>query len=320
MIPTVTTASRPLNTRRLVVLGEFFIDLVFYKLPTLPRMGLEVKTDFLSEFAGGGVATTALVAAGLGTSTAVVTRVGADAPRREAWQKLVRSGVSVRACELDPNLPTALTVCAAYGNDRMMITHDVINLKLEKLLARRSVQRQLRLAKHLHLACALRPPRAWLPVVRKLRASGMSISADIGWNPEVLESPLLRTLLRDFDFTFPNEIEARAMTGKSSVEKAAKELARWVRLPVVKLGPDGCLMVRGGGILRMPSIRVRCMDATGAGDAFNGGFLHGYLAGWSLEDCLRAGNICGALATTRAGGSSAIPTPRKLSDLMKRLR
>jgi sugar/nucleoside kinase (ribokinase family) len=283
-------------------------------------MGREVKTDFLSECAGGGVATTSLVAAGLGTATAVITRVGADAPQHEAWQKLVGSGVSVDACEFDPNLRTALTACVAYGNDRMMITHDVINLKLENLLARRSAQRQLRLAKHLHLACPLWPPRAWLPVIRKLRASGISISADIGWNPQVLKSRQLPSVLRELDFTFPNEIEARTMTGKSSVEKAAKELARWVRLPVVKLGSDGCLMVRGGEILRVPSIRVRCTDATGAGDAFNGGFLHGYLAGWSVEDCLRAGNICGALATTRAGGSSAIPTTRRLSQLMNRLR
>jgi sugar/nucleoside kinase (ribokinase family) len=97
-------------------------------------------------------------------------------------------------------------------------------------------------------------------------------------------------------------------------------LGRWVRVPVVKLGPDGSLAVRNGKILRVKSIRVRTVDATGAGDAFNGGFLHGYLAGWPLEECLRAGNVCGALATTEAGGSSALPTRRSLSKLMNKLR
>ena len=75
-----------------------------------------------------------------------------------------------------------------------------------------------------------------------------------------------------------------------------------------------------GKILRMKSIRVRSVDATGAGDAFNGGFLHGTLAGWPLEECLKAGNICGALATTGAGGSCAMPARKLLKELMKKLR
>jgi sugar/nucleoside kinase (ribokinase family) len=159
-----------------------------------------------------------------------------------------------------------------------------------------------------------------LPAIRKLRRQGRTLSADLGWNPEALHSRRLPSLLREFEFTFPNELEARAMTGERTVEGAAKKLSRWVRVPVVKLGQDGSLAVCNGKLLRIKSVRVRAVDATGSGDAFNGGFLHGYLAGWPLEDCLRAGNICGALATTRAGGSSAIPSPKKLRALMTKLR
>jgi sugar/nucleoside kinase (ribokinase family) len=71
--------------------------------------------------------------------------------------------------------------------------------------------------------------------------------------------------------------------------------------------------------LRVKSIHVRAADSTGAGDAFNGGFLHGYLSGWSLEDCLRAGNICGAMAATCPGGSSAMLSRGKLLELMERI-
>jgi ribokinase len=109
------------------------------------------------------------------------------------------------------------------------------------------------------------------------------------------------------------------MTGERSVDAAARKLARWVRMPVVKLGQAGSLTVRDGKIRRIGSIRVRAVDATGSGDAFNGGFLHGYLAGWPLEECMRAGNVCGALAASQAGGSSSIPTPKKLQDWMKTL-
>jgi sugar/nucleoside kinase (ribokinase family) len=310
----------PAFAQGLVVFGEFFFDLVFYDLPRIPRMGEEVKTASFARFPGGGVATTALVAASLGTPTKVITRVGRDALASPEWQKLAQSGISTEDCEFDPRLPTAMTVCAAFGGDRMMLTHDTINRKLEKLLHRSAVQGKLRTAAHVHIACALWPPEVWKPKIHKLRKPGLTVSADLGWNPDVFECSGLPSLLKEFEFAFPNEPEVQAMTGEKTVEAAARKLGRWVRVPVVKLGPDGSLAVRNGKILRVKSIRVRTVDATGAGDAFNGGFLHGYLAGWPLEECLRAGNICGALATTEAGGSSALPTRKSLSKLMNKLR
>ncbi len=298
------------------MLGEFFLDLVFYNLPRAPRMGEEVKTTSVARFPGGGLATTALVAAKLGTPTEVITRVGRDALATSEWLRLQRGGVSTENCEIDPRLPTAMTVSAAFNGDRMMITHDAINVGLESLLKRPGVRRRLSAGRHVHLACAMRPPSTWTLAMRKLRKRGVTLSADLGWNPEVLESPRLPALLREFEFTFPNEPEARAMTGEKTVEAAARKLARSVRVPVVKLGTDGSLAVRDGKILRAKSIRVRAVDATGAGDAFNGGFLHGYLGGWPLEACMRAGNICGALATTAAGGASVLPTRKELRKLM----
>jgi ribokinase len=316
----MTPSASVRRDRGLVVFGEFFRDLVFYDLPRLPRMGEEVKTASVARFPGGGLATTAIVAASLGTPTKVITRVGRDALTSPEWQMLVRSGISTEGCEFDPHLPTAITVSASFGGDRMMITHDTVNVKLERLLRRSSVQRQLRTARHIHLACAMRPPQVWMAAIRKLRQQGSTVSLDMGWNLDVLESPRLPSLLKELEFAFPNEPEARAMTGEKTVEAAAMKLARWVRVPVVKLGQDGSLAVRDGKILRMKSIRVRTVDATGAGDAFDGGFLHGYLAGWPLEECMRAGNICGALATTGAGGSCASPTQKSLKKLMKKLR
>lgn len=312
-------ASASARSQRLVIFGEFFLDLIFFDLPDLPRLGEEVKTRNFAELPGGGLATTALVAAALGTSTAVVTRVGQDARLSPAWQKLANSNVSIEACEFSTKFPTARTVCAAYDGDRMMITHDVINEKLEKLLNLKAVKRQLLTSRHLHLACALFPVRTWLPLIRRLRAQGLGISADIGWNPETFRSIDLPRLLGELEFTFPNEAEARAMTDESNIEQALKKLARWVRVPVIKLGSGGSIAMQNGKVIRAKSIRVHSIDATGAGDAFNGGFLHAYIQGWPLEDCLRAGNVCGALATTAAGGSSSIPSLRKLKQLMSTL-
>jgi sugar/nucleoside kinase (ribokinase family) len=310
-----TRNDRP-EQRSLVVFGEFFRDLVFYDLPNAPRMGEEVKTASIARFPGGGLATTALIAASLGTPTKAITRVGRDALTSPEWQTLVKSGISTEASEIDPRLPTAITVSAAFNGDRMMITHDAVNAKLEKLFQRRNVQKQLRAARHVHMACAMSPPQVWMRSIQKLRKTGLTVSADPGWNPDTFKSRGFASLLREFEFVFPNEPEALAMTGEKTVERAAKALSQWVRVPVLKLGADGSLAIRNGKILRELSIRVRAVDATGAGDAFNGGFLHGYLEGWTLEECLQAGNICGALATTGAGGSCALPSQKSLRKLM----
>ena len=56
------------------------------------------------------------------------------------------------------------------------------------------------------------------------------------------------------------------MTGEKSVERAARKLAQWVRVPVVKLGHDGCIVVQDEKALRMKSIHVHVVDATGAGE------------------------------------------------------
>jgi sugar/nucleoside kinase (ribokinase family) len=305
---------------KLVVFGEFFIDLVFYDLPVAPRLGEEVKTRHFAELPGGGLATTALVAAALGTPTAAITRIGEDARLSPAWLRLVEGGVSVQACEFSSRLPTARTVCAAYNGDRMMITHDAINQRLSDLLRRPAVERQVQSAQHVHFACEMWPPRIWRPLLRDIRQRGATVSADIGWNPRLFKSSDLSSLLAELDFIFPNRIEALAITGERSTGKALEKLARTVRVPIIKLGDRGSLSVQNGKAIRANSIPVRAIDATGAGDAFNGGFLHAYLNGWPVQDCLRAGNICGALATTAAGGSSAIPTQKKLKRLMRAAR
>jgi len=309
-------------TRRpgLVVVGEFFLDLIFYALPDLPRLGEEVKTRHFAQLPGGGLATTSLVASRLGTPTAAIARVGADARSSPAWRTLEDNGVSVDACEFSPSLPTARTVCAAFNGDRMMITHDVINQHLEKLLSRPAGQQALRRAKHVHLACALWPIPTWLSWINRLRTRGLSVSADIGWNPEMFKSPGLPRLLQQLEFLFPNEIEARAITGEKTTERALRKLADVVPVPLIKLGQRGSMAIENRKMVEVAPLPVRSIDATGAGDAFNGGFLHAYLSGWKLEDCLRAGNVCGALATTGAGGSSVLPSATKLRKLMSRLK
>jgi sugar/nucleoside kinase (ribokinase family) len=303
----------------LVVFGEFFSDMIFYRLPQRPVFGEESKTDSFLVAPGGGLSTTALAASRLGTTTGIITRVGADAKVLPTWGELVREKLDITACEFRKDLPTALTVCVAYKNDRMMVTHEPINRRLEDLLDSEAVQRKLSQSRHVHLACALRRPAKWLPVLRSLRERGVTVSADFGWNPYISEHQLI-SIIRHCEFIFPNEREARAVTHTTSARRALEKLQEWVRVPVIKLGVKGAILMADGKTFHQPGLATPVVDATGAGDAFNGGFLHAFLHGSSWDDCLRAGNICGSLAATQPGGSKGLPTSQEFNRQIARLR
>jgi sugar/nucleoside kinase (ribokinase family) len=294
----------------LVVFGEFFSDMIFYNLRRRPRFSEESKTESFLIAPGGGLATTAIAASRLGTRTGVITRIGADAEYLPTWTQIAQEKLDISACEYRKDLPTALTVCIAYKADRMMVTHEPINHHLENLLANKAVQTKLAQTRHVHLACALRRPAKWLPVLRNLRERGITISADFGWNPDISINQLI-SIIRYCDFVFPTEHEARAITGTKSPLSALEKLQEWVRVPVVKLGAKGSLLMAEGKLYRQPALALPLVDATGVGDAFNGGFLHAFLRGSGWDDCLRAGNICGSMSGTRPGGSQGLPTPQE---------
>ncbi len=303
----------------LVVFGEFFSDMIFYHLSRRPRFGEESKTDSFLVAPGGGLSTTAIAASRLGSVTGIITRVGADAEYLPTWNQIVQEKLDITACEYRKDVPTALTVCIAYKTDRMMVTNEPINARLEDLLDNEAVQTKLEQTRHVHLACALRRPAKWHPLLRRLRERGVTISADFGWNPEISVNQLI-SIIRYCDFIFPNEHEARAITGTKSAMHALQKLQDWVRVPVVKLAAKGALLMAEGKVYRQPALAVPLVDATGVGDAFNGGFLHAFLHGMGWEDCLRAGNICGSLAGTRPGGSQGLPGPEEYKRQLVKMR
>lgn len=295
----------------LVVFGEFYLDLVFCRLRAAPAWGAEVRAEEYAEAPGGGVATTALAAHRLGTRAGLVTRVGPDAAAHPAWKQLRAAGIDLTATEIRAGAKTARSACIAFGGDRMIVTEDAVNRDLEALLRRPTVRTMLRRARHVHFACGLWQPERIGPVLEDLARRGTTASADTGWNPQTLSLDHLRPLLPRLDMLLPNAQEAERLTGEADVERACLRLAALVRWPVVKCGAQGSVMAARDAagrvqLLRMPARRTRVVDTTGAGDAFNGGFLHAYLRGWSWKECLRLGNLCGSRAAAAAGGAAGL--------------
>lgn len=282
----------------LLTAGEAFEDLVFVGLDRLPRPGEEVKTSRFLATIGGGAIITAVAGARLGLRCRVMSGVGRTAAAR---LRAERVGVANLKAAGEPH---AITAALSTACDRSFVTFNGVNDVLERrLLAARG-----RLsARHVHFAFYPRSCARWIPVVSALRAKGVTTSWDFGWNEGLLEDSRFPALLSRIDYVFVNELEAPLYARCRSLDAA---LQAWRRAPhhtIVKLGPSGSRWLSRDLDVHAPAPRVRAVDSTGAGDAFNGGFLCARLRGLPPRACLRLGNFVGARSTQRAGGLDGLP-------------
>jgi 5-dehydro-2-deoxygluconokinase len=120
---------------------------------------------------------------------------------------------------------------------------------------------------------------------------------------------VLRSLLPLVDVVLgtSEEVSAAFLSGWTG-EAVARVLAAGPEALVLKRGPASTLVhTRGGKVLDVPTFKVEVLNVLGAGDAFAGGFLYGYLKGWDLYRSARMGNACGAIVVTRHGCANFMP-------------
>lgn len=288
----------------LVTAGEAFDDYVFYSLRTLPQPGQELKTDAFSRASGGGAVITAVAAARLGLRCAIASGLSDDAVRLLRVERVSVHNLRRR------DEPVAITVALSTRRDRCFVTFNGMNAQLPRRIA--PLLPRIR-ARHVHLAFYPRPCRPWIAVIDALRRRGITSSWDFGWNPGLVQDPQFRALATSVDYLFLNRDEALLYARRRTLSGA---LDRWRRAPrhvVIKLGPRGSRLVcgspgsRGHVDVRAAAARARVVDPTGAGDAFDAGFLVARLRGLSLQRALRVANRVGALSTQRAGGIAGLP-------------
>jgi 5-dehydro-2-deoxygluconokinase len=102
-------------------------------------------------------------------------------------------------------------------------------------------------------------------------------------------------------------VSAAFLSGTTG-EAVVRVLAAGPEALVLKRGAEHTLVyTRGGKVLEVPTFKVDVLNVLGAGDAFAGGFLYGYLKDWDLYHAARMGNACGAIVVTRHGCANFMP-------------
>lgn len=303
--------------KKVLVAGEINPDLILQGYRSFPEPGKEVIVDDFVMALGSASAICAMGLARLGRPVGFAGKVGIDPWGDYCLWVMGERSIDVSRVRRDPALKTGVTVSISSERDRALVTYVGA---MAALAADDLDEGTLRGFAHLHVSSyflqeGLRPE---LPAVfARARRLGLTTSLDPGFDPTERWGRDLLEAVATADVFLPNEVELAAVTGVSEPEQALRRLDNGRTRIVAKLGARGCMTLEGGRVVATPALRVEAVDTTGAGDSFNAGFLHAWLDGRPIEECLRWGAACGSLSTRGMGGSGRQADAREVEALLK---
>jgi ribokinase len=287
--------------------------------PRLPTRHGEVQGNAFLEAPGGKGVNQAVAATRLGAKAALIACVGNDQQAHVILRHLAREAVEAHHVVRDTEATTGATVIQVdWSGHKQTMNAPGANLCLGVPDIRRAGP-ALRRARV--LVVQLEPPLAAIvEAVRIAKAAGVPVVLDAG-----PARPLPDELLRGVAIVRTNAEEAELLTGvhvsgRPSARRAGRALlARGVGAAVVEAGAWGDLIVWHDGESWLPHLKVRVVDATGAGDAFTAALAVQLAEGRTLAEAGPFASVAAGLATTRLGAQPALPRRDEVLALLERL-
>lgn len=288
------------------LVGETNLDLLLYGLPEALPPERELLATDMAMLMGGSPAITAHNLAKLGSKVALITARANDMAAMFCMHELEQAKVDLsHSVSTSPFVRTGVTVLLQHEAVRRSFTYpgSTASLGFDDLDLD-----YLRSARHFHLSSFFLQTGLIHDVPRLLalmKEAGLTTSLDTNDDPAGTWSGPIAETLKYVDILMPNERETKALARVDEIDQAIQSLSALVPLLVVKRGSRGAAVVSHDGRIERDALKVSSVDAVGAGDSFNAGFLHGYVHRWPIERCLQMGNLAGAYSTTKVGGTAA---------------
>jgi ribokinase len=300
--------------RDILVVGSLNADLVV-RAPRFPQPGETISGENLQILPGGKGANQAVAAARLGPSVSILGHVGKDTFGDFLLNNLQVNKVDAEFVQRDDeSTGVAIIVVDANGQNSIVLSPGANGKVSPTDVRTASISEFSLLLLQLEI-----PIETVLSAAQRAKESGLRVLL----NPAPARQ-LPDELITIPDFLVPNEGELALLTNQtvndiSSAENAAKILlGRGAQTIVVTLGANGALIVTKESTKHIPPFKVNVVDTTAAGDAFIGGFASALLQNKSLEEAVRYGCACGALATTKFGAQPSLPAKEEVENLLSK--
>ncbi len=283
-------------------------------VPEYPAFDTKVRLLEHKQSAGGQTATAMVSLRRLGLKTAYAGRFGSDSEGHFGLKSLVDEGVNcdfAQMIEAARNQIAFITIDVRSGERTIVWDRDErLAYKPEEApLEFGSLGRVLHVDAHDPLAC--------VRVAKTAKESGTIVSADID---NVYEG--LPELLPLIDILIGSKEVPHRVTGITDERAALVELQERFGCAVVgmTLGAAGAVVYCEGDFIESRGYRAPggCRDTTGAGDAFHGGFLYGFLTGADVETSLKFANAVAAMKCGALGARTALPARTQLEEFLNR--
>lgn len=299
---------------KILVVGSSNTDMVV-KSAHLPLPGETVLGGQFFSFAGGKGANQAVAAAKLGGEVSFLAKVGNDALGKTSVEGFKKEGIDVSHIITDPESHSGVAlimvedsgencISVASGANGKFTPLDIENAS--ELVEKASfVLVQLEI-----------PLEAVIALVAKAFAYGVPVIL----NPAPAR-PLSDELISKLFIITPNETEAELLTGvKVTDELSAVKAARILRekgakLVIITLGAKGAFLLSDQEEILIPSIAVKAVDTTAAGDTFNGALTVALAEGMEIKVAIRFANQAAAISVTRMGAQSSQPYRSELKPI-----
>ncbi len=302
----------------IIVVGELNVDLILNQLNSMPVVGKEILAGQMNLSLGSSSAIFASNIASLGSKVAFAGKLGDDMFGKYILEQLEAKSVDTSYIVKDAENKTGATIVLNQGEDRAMITYQgamstfSVNQVNEEAICN---------SRHLHVSSIFLQPLILKDIINlfaKAKICGLTTSLDMQWDPSEKWDINLKTLLPFVDVFMPNETELLAVTKSRDISAAISKIKQVAKMVVVKQGSQGSSAFYKNTIHKANAVlNTEVVDAIGAGDSFNAGFVTKFIENNSIKTCLEYGNLMGALNTTSAGGTSAFASYEEIKKTIK---
>lgn len=291
----------------ITVIGSLNMDLVV-RTPKMPQAGETLAGTEFHLIPGGKGANQSVAAARAGAPTRMVGRVGTDAFGPVLLDSLAAAGVDVSGVAVlsEATSGTATIVVEDSGENRIIVVAGANGqVSLNFINDQWPVIRQSDLILLQHEI----PLATVHHIIERAYAEGIRVML----NPAPIY-PIPRGVLAKVDTLILNEVEASALTGLKVTDLATARIVAatltdlGVNTVLITLGSNGAVLHNSHHELFQPGFKVEVVDTTAAGDTFTGGYAASILSGKSLPEALMYAVAASALAVTRLGAQTSIPS------------
>ena len=289
-----------------IVVGELNVDLILNTIDSFPEMGKEKIAKDMTLTLGSSSAIFASNLSSLGAKVAFNGKIGKDAFGNLVKESLQTKKVNTDFLITSKKFSTGATIVLNYSEDRAMVTYPGA---MEDLTINDIKEEVIKSARHLHFSSYFLQPgiqSGLLQLFKLAKVNGLTTSLDVQWDPNEKWNFNYKEVLPFVDVFLPNEQEALLLTNENKLENAINQLTQFGKYVVIKLGSKGSIVAtRDKSDFKQSYFNNSVVDAIGAGDSFNAGFIFKYINGYEIDQCQTFGNLTGAINTTAAGGIAA---------------